>query len=126
MSSTTIKRYALTDKRNAGSTKPNDYITRDTREELEQHRKGEWETPIVELDITFNFPEPELPTTPGSLIRASITTEWDGTNSVLLALSDDTDSEPWYVITAPYTGEYYPAHEFSNVAVLFDAATVSA
>lgn len=128
MSSTTVKRYGLALKRAAGSLNPMDYLQRETAEELEEFVGREsWDSTIVELDITITFPEPELPTTPGSVIRATVFSTWQNEeNSILLALSDDEDSEPWYAITAPHAGDYYAADELSNITVVFDAATVSA
>lgn len=126
MSSTTVKRYGLALKKYAGSLDPKDYLQRETAEELEEFvGRDSWDSTIVELDITITFPEPELPTTPGSLIRATLDQEWsDSEVTVTLALSDDEDSEAWYAITQPATGEYFSASVLRNVEILFDAATI--
>lgn len=119
MSSTTVKRYGLALKRSAGSLNPADYLQRETAEELEEFAgRDSWDSTIVELDITITFPEPELPTTTGSVISAVV----DAETRTTLALDEDGD---WHDLDGDDVGGYYSNNNLlTGIKVLFDAATI--
>lgn len=118
MTSKTVTVYGLSIDNNIGSTDPNVYIIRESKDELEEYLSDRWTT-IVEIEVTFKFPEPELPTTPGSVVRAK--TEYSGL--ILWGLSADEDGEPWYGLSNGV--QYAEREELTNVEVLFDAATIN-
>jgi len=66
------------------------------------------------VKITIEQFEPPLPTTPGSVIRATA----DDEESVFV-LTDDDDSDPWYGQQS-----WWGATHFTGITVLFDAATI--
>lgn len=65
------------------------------------------------VKITIEQLEPQLPTTPGSVIRATA----DDEESVFV-LTDDGDNAPWRGRM-----EWWGATHFTGITILFDAAT---
>lgn len=79
-------------------------------------------TTVVETpsSIVTVIPAPvELPTAPGSVVRAALGDE----DRALWTLTPDTDSQPWNRLGYHYRGNWAGASDLKDVEVLFDAAT---
>jgi len=117
MTNKTVTIYGITNKSSVGSTRIDDYLRKDAPDALATFRRESWDTPIVEIEVTFKFPEPELPTAVGSVVAAVVEEE-----PARLALDSDGD---WRALNGAYIGEYWDSNDLTDIKILFDAATIN-
>ena len=77
---------------------------------------------LVQRTVTYGPVEdvkPPLPTTPGSVVRATV----DGEGAGIFGLTSDGDDIPWRRVDGD--GDYHASHALTDVTVIHDAGAAS-